>query len=52
MEAAGRPPEPFPEYSAITGGTENWVVSYSGFMIAMVVLGWLNYKILKWKRWV
>ncbi len=40
------------EYSAITGGAENWVVSYSGFMIAMVVLGWLNYKILKWKKWV
>lgn len=39
------------EWSMITG-PENWMVSYPAFLLAMVGLGWVNYKILKWLRWV
>ncbi len=39
------------EWSMMTG-PENWMVSYPIFLLAMVGLGWVNYKILKWLRWV
>jgi magnesium transporter len=36
------------EYSAITGGAQNWPVSYSLFIIAMVIIGILNYIWIRW----
>lgn len=39
------------EWSMITG-PENWTVSYPAFFLVMVALGWCNYKILKWLRWI
>lgn len=40
------------EYTAITGGTENWLISYTLFLVAMIIIGWLSYALIKWKKWV
>jgi len=39
------------EWSMMTG-SENWAISYPAFLLGMAVLAWLNYKLLKWIRWV
>jgi magnesium transporter len=36
------------EYSAITGGAQNWPVTYPVFLLAMVVIGLLNYLLIKY----
>jgi magnesium transporter len=36
------------EYTMMTGGADNWRSAYAFFFVAMVVLGVLNYFLLKW----
>lgn len=41
------------EWSMITKVTpENWYISYSIFMVGLILFGFATYYILKWKKWV
>ncbi|MBF0498964.1 MAG: magnesium transporter CorA family protein [Candidatus Riflebacteria bacterium] len=33
-------------------GPENWKISYPFFCVAMLVIGGVNYAVLKWKKWI
>jgi len=40
------------EYSAITGGSDKWLITYPTFLVAMGVLGYANYWLLKRFNWI